>query len=63
VTADEDIGNNCPKSLRYANSKFIYQPCDLVLTGDVNIVQEKEVKRFLQKGLKYHPSSKINRKS
>ena len=35
-------------------------PCGHILTGDINIVRDREVKKFLLKGPKYRPPSKIN---
>jgi hypothetical protein len=41
------------------NSKFIYQPCGHIVTGNVNVVHDKEAKHVLQKRPTIPPPSKI----
>lgn len=59
IDLDEDTENNCPKSCSCINSKFIYQPCGHIVTGNVNVVHDKEAKHVLQKRPKIPPPSKI----
>ena len=60
ITTDMDINNSSPLSCNCNNSKFRYEPSGHIITGDLNIVQDREVKSFLQKGPKYRPPSKID---
>ena len=60
ITTDIDIDNNSPMSCNCEKSKFRYEPSGHIITGDLNIVQDREIKSFLQKGPKYRPPSKID---
>jgi len=60
ITRDSEINTNCPTSCNCYNSRYRYEPCGHVITGDLNIVKDREVIAFLKKGLKYRPASKIN---
>ena len=60
TTSDADIENNTPSTWDCAISKFRYEPYGHVITGDLNIVEDREVINFLKKGPKYRPPSKIN---
>ena len=55
IDLDEDTENHCS----CINSKFIYQPCGHIVTGNVNVVHDKEAKHVLQKRPKIPPPSKI----
>lgn len=60
VTSDADIEKNYPNTCDCSTSPYRYDPSGHVLTGDVNIIKDKEVRQFLLKGPKYRPASKIN---
>ena len=60
VSTDLNIEQNAPLSWNCSNSKFRYRPSGHVITGDLNFVQDRELKRFLLKGPKYRPPSKID---
>ena len=60
ISTDTDILNNCPTSCDCNESKFRYEPCGHVITGDLKIVEDREVINVLRKGPKYRPPSKIN---
>ena len=60
VSTDLNIEQNSPPSCTCSNSKFRYEPSGHVITGDLNIVQDRELQRFLLKGPKYRPPSKID---
>ena len=60
ITTDEDLHSNIPISCDCANSDFRYAPCGHIVTGDLNIVDDPEVIKFLKKGPKFRPPSKIN---
>ena len=38
----------------------MYGPSSHIITGDLNILQDKELINFIKKGPKYRPPSKIN---
>ena len=57
---DVNISENTPTSCNCSNSEYIYGPISHVITGDLNIVQDRELKSFLSKGPKYRPPSIIN---
>jgi len=60
VTKDSEINSNCPDSCDCLSSNYRYEPCGHVITGDLNIVKDREVIAFLKKGPKYRPAAKIN---
>ena len=60
VTSDCQIEEKYPDSCDCFNSPYKYGPCGHILTGDLSIVKDQEVKKFLLKGPKYRPPSKIN---
>ena len=60
ATTDEDLDRNVPLSCDCTKSDFRYAPCDHVVTGDLTIVEDPELIKFLKKGPKFRPPSKIN---
>ena len=60
ISTDTDILNNYPTSCECNESKFRYEPCGHVITGDLKIVEDREVINVSRKGPKYRPPSKIN---
>ena len=60
ITSDVSIEENTPTTWDCDISKFRYGPCGHIVTGDLNIVEDREVINFLRKGPKYRPSSKID---
>ena len=55
-----NISENTPTSCNCSNSEYIYGPMSHVITGDLNIVEDRELKSLLSKGPKYRPPSTIN---
>ena len=47
---DVNISEYTPTSCNCSNSEYIYGPISHVITGDLNIVQDRELKSFLSKG-------------
>ena len=60
VSTDPDIDTNCPDSCDCENSPYRYDPCGHIITGDLNIVNDRDLIKFLKKGPKYRIPSKIN---
>ena len=56
VTEDLEINSKYPNL--YA--KYKYEPCGHVITGDLNIVNDRESIAIPKKGPQYHPAAKIN---
>ena len=60
VCEDLNISENTPSSCNCSNSEYIYGPISYVISGDLNIVRDRELKSFLSKGPKYRPPLIIN---
>ena len=60
VTKDIDVQENIPNTCKCNESKFRYDPCGHIITGDLNILKDKEVINLLRKGPKYRIPSKID---
>ena len=53
ITTDNNVIENCPSSFDCSSSKYIYSPVGHVITGDLNFIQNKNLKKLLRRGPKY----------
>ena len=60
ITSDTNFEKSYPTSCDCSNSPYRYDHCGHILTGDLNIIEDKEIRQFFRKGPKYRPPSKIN---
>ena len=60
VTTDTSILYNKPKSCSCSNSPFIYLPAGHVITGNLDVIKNRQIKSLFKKGPKFRLPSRID---
>ena len=60
VTSDPKVNETIPESCDCATSEFKYNPAGHIITGDLSIIKDKELRKLLCKGPKFRIPSKID---
>ena len=53
ISTDINVIRNCPTSCDCSSSKYLYGPVGHVITGDLNFIQNKNLRNLLRRGPKY----------
>jgi hypothetical protein len=60
IISDDNVLENCPESCNCAQSEFNYHPFGHIITGDLNIIANKQLRRLLRRGPKFRLPTPIN---
>lgn len=60
ITADPNIGYGTQPPCKCKESKFLYQPAGHIITGDLNIIEDTELRHLCSKGPKFRLPSRID---
>ena len=60
VTADPNVNETIPESCDCDQSEYKYYPAGHIITGDLSIIKDKELRKLLYKGPKFRIPSKID---
>jgi hypothetical protein len=60
IVTDDNILHNSPESCDCAQSAFKYNAFDHVITGDLNIIENKQLRKLLRRGPKFRLPTPIN---
>ena len=60
LTTDTSVLLNKPKSCSCLKSRFLYQPAGHIITGNLDIIKDRQIKSLFKKGPKFRLPSRID---